>query len=972
MLIEYYQFSSPTLGQDHLPRPRIVKQLQLYLSDTRCKALIMTAKGGYGKSCAIVELIRETDGRVWVWYPLEKLQRKNISTLFVWNLIRAIQTIRDDFGKQFAVFFEQYSKTDQLAEISNEVLSAILIQIAYDLANIDSKVTIVFDNYHYCHDLQIDSLITSFIDSLPSNIQLIFTTRRKPGWSSSRWEIQETQVTLNETFLCLSESETQALAQAMHVEVDKRIAKMIHKRTAGWMILNKIILRENRNQSSPNLFSLLDNAPNDNEQLYEYLVEDFLLKETSEVRDFLCQTSILSELTPHLCNKLLQIENSHKILVHLKDGLFVDTVQSSMTPSYSHSHDLIREFLQNALIRLYDLQTRNNLYVRLAQIYVEDRDWDSGIAYYCDAGHYADAIKIITQQMPKLLDTAQHTYLATWLQHFPSSVIENEPMLLFCRGLIDAGERNSISVEWFRRASQLFKERGDVPNMLWVQAELGWFYVLTRRYQIGSTTLRSALEEVEKLQLNELRARLLHYLAIGIQGSDDFIEAKETYELARTAYRDIESNESFTALIRLLRQQASYYHIVGDLRQALAALQEAYHLSKSLDLGDWSLGWILNQLADSHRHRGAYDEALAQLDEAERLLGQYRKTGISSVLLNFLLITRGHIHRDRYEYDEASMLYIQAGRKENGVFLAWNLVQPDKRQAALEGAKKYADRKKRTDDSVVVVAQSQGMLGIAYMNMGDYESALDCLQNTVDVAKKKGSIFVHISYSMYLAAACLKKSSPHHTRQLLQFVFKEMSEREYYTLDVWHPWIVAEMCAFALSENIEADFVERLVIKRLSADHLDPLVKLVSLNEKSISRRATHIMQTLGRLNDLEAREILNSHPDQHTRERLQGWLDAGWLTAVGLIKLNEMITLREAEVLLTWICPRLHGSPTAIGSELSISRDTVNTYTRDKIPPKIEEHLKIKFPSGAGAYNKAYVWAIENDIIDPKKSSSC
>lgn len=966
MLIADYQFSPPALGQNYLPRPRIINQLQRYLSDTTCKALILTAKGGYGKSRAIAEIIRKTDDRLWIWYPLdpfERLQRKNIATLFVWNLIRAVQTVWSDFGQQFVYLFEQYSKTQQLADISDGVLLEIAIQLAHDLARIDSKLTIVFDNYHYCDDRQIDALMTTFINSLPPNIQLIFTTRRKPGWSSPRWEIQETQITLTETFLCLSESETQALAQTMHVEVDERTSKILHKRTAGWVILNQIILREN-------LLDLLDNAPIDNEQLYEYLVDDLLMAESPEVRDFLCKTSILPELTHHLCNQLLQIENSHEILTHLKDGLFIDTVQTSKTRSYSHSHDLFREFLRKALIRLYDLQIRNNLHVRLAQIHVEDRDWDSGITHYCYAGHYEDAIKIIMQQAPKLVDTAQHAYLATWLPHFPPTVIENEPMLLFCRGLIAAGERESIAVEWFHRAKRLFEEHGDIPNILWVEAELGWFYVLTRQYQIGRTTLRSALEKVGELK--DLRARLLHYLAIGIQGTDDFVDAKITYELARTAYQGIESDESFTSLIRLLRQQASYFHIIGELQQALRALQEAYHLSKSLDLGDWSLGWILNHLADMHRHRGAYDEALAQLDEAERLLEQYRKTGISSILLNFLLITRGHIHRDRYEYDEASDLYIQADRKENGVFLAWNLVQPDKRQAALEGAIKYADRKKRTDDSVVVVAQSQGMLGVAHMNMGDYESALDCLQKTVNIAQEKGAIYTQISYSMYLAAVYLQKSNPHRTRQLLQFVFQEMSEREYYSLDVWQPWIVAEMCAFALSENIEADFVERLVIKRLSAEHIDLLVKLVSHHKKSVSQRASRILEEFGRLSDLKAREILNRHPDQYTRERLQGWLDTGWLTAVGLIKLNEMITLREAEVLLTWICPRLHGSPTAIGKELSISRDTVNTHIRDNIPQKIEKHLKIEFPSGAGAYNEAYVWAIENGIVDPQKSSSC
>lgn len=966
MLIHFHLFR-PQLPSIVIARDRL---MDLISQVSSARVIAIEAPAGYGKSIAVAEVVQRMAVH-YAWYPLEYLDHKT-SLAFVWNLVRAIQVGNPEFGRQIESILHDLLQSDLPTRDPDWLRNTILPALVGEITRLTSSLWIVLDNYHEIHSDEIDEAMIYLIDRAPDNTHFVVTSRNTLQWSARpRWEGRGTLATITTEDLALTTTESGALATAMGVRLSPEQIDWAHRTIGGWPVLQALVFRRLRGADSTEISRFLTELTLSSNVVYDYLYQELLREFDGSVRDFLCRTSILRRLDAVTCNALLDTMNADQILNRLGTSLFLRPERGPEGSSFLHRHDIFREFLQQVMYHEYSQDVINHLYTRLGEVYESENEWEKAITYYCHAEQPDKVSLIIRQQAAHLIDASDIMQLEIWLKQVPKHWLEQDPVLLIYQGIVFANKRNlafNIQAEnCLAKARQLAEERGDLDHVALADIELGWLSWLTHQYTRALNIVGPILKQ--PFMPAWLRVRGLHCLSMVSQGLDHYSDAIEFAQQALTLYRQLNMMPS---AVRMLRHLSSAYVSIGQLQAALKALGDAYHLSRALQLGDWAVAWNDNQWAQILIHLGLFDEARMRLDEADALMAKHRQLGSQSDLLDFILITRGHLHRDTYDYQLAENLYRSAGRglheTSNGVILALRLTQTDRNQEALDLAQ-ISWRKHQGVESPVRRAKYQVLLGLAYVGVGNRLPALSCLEQSAKTLMEHGAIYDLTAVQIYLAQLYFALDMPNRGLACLDEAMKWMARNECYNLDIWLPWAVAEMCAVALRHRIVPDFVEGLAIRRLTSAHANPFLPLVNSPQQDVRDRAIRILRSQTDTLRLTARELLNTCKHDATRRRLVNWLDSGWLKELALISLAHMLSWRELETFLAWIYPPFDGSIERISNELVISVDTVNRHLQNS-RRDLEEAGIVAFAGGKNARMEAYGWAVRSQFIDPYAST--
>lgn len=964
-IIPKHLLQSQALPQQHISRSRIIHEFQDHAAS---KLLVVEAPAGYGKSVTVAEYVLSQSSLV-AWYPLEYLRDVNPIS-FAMNLLRAVQAVATEFGQPLAKIIQRQENIEQGRYEKQWLTTTFVPALNQALGELDQELFIVFDNYHCISDKEIDEAVVDLVEQSPTHVHFIITSRQQMVWSNrARWQAEGKFISITEEQLAFTKAESQQLAVNYRVSLIGVVAEQIHLETNGWPILYAILFQNCQDKGPEQIEKTLHILTRPQQQIYEYLIAELLEREDQIVQEFLCQTSVLRELDPGLCELLVEMSNSRSLLNYLCKTMFVNVIESVDGTTYVHSHEIVRDCLQRALEQQYGLAKKNELYARLGRLLEQQGNWDQAILHYCQGEQYEQACHLIIRHAPHLIDASAETQLDSWLSHIPISWVNKNPKLLMYQGIIAAGQRSPTAKDFLVEAQQLFAAHGDHVGTIEAQISLGWVLFISGDLTEAITVLDRA-RQAEDIPAG-LQARILHYLAIANQGLDRFEDAFRYGSEAVKVYRRLGTFSEKGALVRLLRHLGMAHRAHGSFQTALTHLQEAHAYAHALNQGEWAIAWIDNQLAEVARHLGEMDEGHRYLNEADELLDPYRQLGSRSRLLSFLLITRGHLYRETYDFARAEALYKQAGRSghmTDGVFLALRLAQPGYEQEALERAlAKW--REERSGSSPVTVALYQGMLGIAYMKTDNFEQAQIQLEEACKVLEAHGAIFALVSYQLYLAKVYQMTGKSIRSNQSLRVGLSAMAEHGYYGLEVWQPWVMADLCAQAIREEIEPEYVEQLATKRLRAEHATAFFPLLRESNPAVNSRSIRLLQQLGAATTVRAYELIATCREPSTQARLTGWLISGWITDVGLIRLRQLLNgCRQLEVFLLWIQPSLQGSTDAIADMLILGKHSIGKYLKE-IKLVFEDELGVVFEN-RGAHSVAYQWAIQEGIVNPRVSS--
>lgn len=966
MLIADELFRAKEKMANHIQRERVFELFQSKIKPTT-KILLIEAPAGYGKSTAVADYVA-TLLRVVTWYPLELLENKS-TLFFIWNLVRAIKQagLPTKLVQQTELSLENLHQNWEQIKEPTQVLESITIRFFSELGRLQANLIIVIEDYHFATTLENDALLEKILkisQHLPQSFLLVVTSRHKIVLPiRARLEGQGMAETITEEEMTFTLEESQQLAAKMQLDLTPDMVELVFKQIGGWPILHHFLYRNLLQKTGEDVYKTIHSL---SEVSSQYLAAELLAEESPIIQDFLCRTAVLQHLEPSICDTLLGSKNSQQLLEQLKGSVFL----SQIGESFVHSHDIVRKFLWQTLHTRYTTEAIQQLHYRLGQYLENKSDWDLAIHHYLQGEWYEEITNLVERLGPSLIANIEFFRLEGWLKLIPPDRLNQDPILLTYWGAVLGNNNDPTADHYLLRALDLFQKQNDLVHIAWVKGHLSWVYS-GAKVQEGLRLIKEALAVTDLPA--RLRAWLLSYFAMVMQRIDRFEEAISVGEKASSLFQQLGTVEDKIVLTRHLRYLSGFYASSGQVRNAVQIAQNAYQLAKVLHLSEWALGWICHRLANNYLWQGRFSEVFIYLDEAESLLGKYRDLGSKNILLNYLLGMRACAYREMYEYDKAFFYYRYESHDSEAIQLGIKVVQKGYEQEVLDLALQERD-KSQNNTTTLGVAKFQTLLGIAYLCVKKHKEALTEFQESTRVFEDCNGRFYASTNQVYLAKIYFDLGNAKQGEVYLQTAFSHLAREGCYGLDVWHPWLVADVCAKAIELDIEVDYAERLALKRFRPEHMAPFWPLANHPNEAIRTRVARILHGVGDSVRVQTQEILKTCPTESTQKHLVIWLNEGWLTHLGLIRLRNVLTWRQLEIFLCWIHPSNQGSIEGIAEKIigktrkNIKVDTVNTNLkeiRQRLVEIDDETFNLELPLRKGFFLRVYHWAVKEGIVN-------
>ncbi|MEJ2210210.1 MAG: hypothetical protein P8129_14405, partial [Anaerolineae bacterium] len=279
-----------------VPRPRLLDRLDEGL---RRRLVLVSAPAGFGKTTLLAEwlggLAGDADAPTVAWLSLD--EGDSDPARFAAYLAAALARADGDLGAAGAA-------PATGAWLGESHLVPLLNRVA-DLAQ---TFILVLDDYHLITSQSIHEAVGFVLEHAPPNLHLVLATRADPPQPLPRLRARGQLVELRQSDLRFTADEAATFLHSVAgLDLSAADVAALEARTEGWIAgLQMAALAMQRSGASRAPASGFVQALTGSHRfILDYLVEEVLEQQPSEVQHFLLCTSILDRLCAPLCDALL-------------------------------------------------------------------------------------------------------------------------------------------------------------------------------------------------------------------------------------------------------------------------------------------------------------------------------------------------------------------------------------------------------------------------------------------------------------------------------------------------------------------------------------------------------------------------------------------------------------------------------------------------------------------------------------------
>jgi len=317
-----------------VPRPRLIERLNEGLQR---KLTLISAPAGFGKTTLVSEWHASPAGREvpLAWLSLDD---DNDPVRFWVYVIAALQMVSAGVGTEALALLQSPQPPS-----SKTIISSLL----NDLASLDQDVTLVLDDYHMIEATAIHSTLTFLLDHLPSHLHIIVATRVDPPLPLARLRACDQLVEVRAADLRFTQEEAGAfLERVMGLSLMPDDVAVLEACTEGWIA--GLQLAALAMQGRKDMSSFVAAFTGSHRYILDYLVEEVLRRQPSNLQDFTVRTSILDRLCGPLCDAVTGHAGGQVTLERLEQAnLF--TIPLDEERRWYRYHHLFAEFLRSRL-----------------------------------------------------------------------------------------------------------------------------------------------------------------------------------------------------------------------------------------------------------------------------------------------------------------------------------------------------------------------------------------------------------------------------------------------------------------------------------------------------------------------------------------------------------------------------------------------------------------------------------------------
>lgn len=621
----------PNLNLIHR-RPRLLNMLETFVEHGQ-RLITIYAPGGYGKSILLADFAQTTDLPV-CWCSLEPADRDPTALL---TLLA-------------------YSITDRFHEIEPDGLLKLIergntqnsIRRIADLLSGVGPHVIIIDDYHKAVSAGMTLALNKLLDQLPETSTLIVAARGDMTLETGHI----LDLLLTERATGLSEEELRFTGEEVRLVMRKRFGRQIDLNQAAEIAqatngnIAQILLSGHVMHADRLIGRLQRRLGDDRDIIYDYLAAEVFDKQSLELQQFLLHTAILPEMTPELCNALLDITDAQTYLEYL---VYKDLFITQAGAAFRY-HDLFAEFLQAKLAT--DKTVHQQVTLKAAQLLAQQSRFEESIPLYLAVQAWDQAAALLETKGRTFYHTGRVLTLSQWFGCIPEQELMRRPRLLLLRGTIlvyDLGQPEE-AMQLFQCAEEQFSKQGDLIGA--AEAQIFQSIVFNKT---GQAKNGLALADQTLVQLKNLKA-------------DDQVMAwaiSQRGHLYLTAGNTTEALSDFRQALELFEDLADQYRLgtchhdigicldkQGNIHGAAHHFRQAISIWEALGSAD-ELANTLNSLGVSHHNIGHYQEALTYFNDALDIalkIGAIRRAALVQAGI-------GDTHLECQDYAQALQVY---------------------------------------------------------------------------------------------------------------------------------------------------------------------------------------------------------------------------------------------------------------------------------------------------------------------------
>ena len=412
----------PRLRKDIVPRQRLLSLLHQAVASHRLT--LISAPAGYGKTTLATSLAHTATDLAFTWLALD--EEDNSPTVFFVALIAALQQINPACGRTIQPLLGNQATPNLDAK---RVMSMLINSI---LETLPDPFALILDDLHLITDPTILQALDYLLERLPGQMHLIATTRVDPPLALARLRARGQLAELGPPDLRFTLKEMDELLNGqLELELSSQDLRTLQSSTEGWVAgLRLLTTSLTQLPASSQRATLITRKMQANLYVFDLLAEEVLNRQPPLLRKFLLETSILSELTPELCQAVTGQTDAPIILEEIyRRNLFVvavDNVALTSSPIYRY-HALFVEFLRRQLVREQPDQL-GEYHRRAAEAHTIPAQ---AIAHYLAAEQWEAAAQVIEQIAESIYSQGLLDRLQGWIRTLPTTVQMSHPWLIY-------------------------------------------------------------------------------------------------------------------------------------------------------------------------------------------------------------------------------------------------------------------------------------------------------------------------------------------------------------------------------------------------------------------------------------------------------------------------------------------------------------------------------------------------------------
>ncbi len=316
---------------------------------------------------------------------------------------------------------------------------------------------IVLDNYQDVPtEAAFHDMIATALTSICADIHVVVLSRELPPPSLARLQSNGKIATLDNNDLRFTVDESSELMARRRPLPDPELVVRMHARTEGW-VAGIILMQERAGLEWDGITSFADLA---SDRVFDYFAGELFNHKEKDIQEFLLKTAMLPMLSVSLAEKLTGLAAAGDILASLNRHHYFTEKLSGSGQDYRY-HPLFREFLLSRAVSEFSADRVARLQRDAALLLEQSGQRDDAALLYAKSGDHDSLARMVACHGRELLLQGRSRTLAEWLACIPGEILDHDPWLLYWNGISSFPLDLPRSRSFLEKALTAFRADGD-------------------------------------------------------------------------------------------------------------------------------------------------------------------------------------------------------------------------------------------------------------------------------------------------------------------------------------------------------------------------------------------------------------------------------------------------------------------------------------------------------------------------------